>query len=102
MRKKVRIYTIVIVILLCMGTCFTAMAANQREACQHTRDDRRGQIVSTRNVSHTITLSSSQGPQTCYGSIWIEEVYGYCLDCGYSWYIDTYMHERHNLCGINY
>ena len=100
--KRIAICTLFAVVLLCTGMCYTVMAAATSSSCKHNNTRRYGETVSNWTVSHTVTLSASQGPQTCYGTAWVEKVTEQCLDCGHSWEIDTYMHERHTLCGINY
>lgn len=50
----------------------------------------------------TVTFSASQGPQQCTYSHWVEVVSFVCADCGYVIGNDTYQHEKHTLCGVNY
>lgn len=101
MRKKFGLKALAVAcsVWVCMG----GMAlASTDAACLHSNMQRKGQVVGNWTYTHTVTLSASQGAQTCTAHCSVEEVYDYCPDCGHSVLIDTYNHERHTICGVNY
>ena len=101
MRKKVSLGAFAIIGLLWVSMGMMALAAN-KGTCSHSNAREQRTIEGPWSVAHTITISQAQGPVTCTVMIWKERVYYFCPDCGHNMLWDTFTHEKHNICGINY
>lgn len=96
-----RIIATICVCTLCAGMTMM-VSANTNAACMHHNTKWFGSTVDYKTGSHTVTLSQSQGPQQCNYSKWVDETSLICTDCGYVIGGDTYYHEKHSICGVNY
>lgn len=103
MKKRIgmKLVSVACVCILCTGMTLMA-SASTRGACMHHNTKWFGETVDYKTSSHTVTLQASQGPQICSYSKWVDKTTLMCTDCGYVIGGDTYYHEKHSLCGIDY
>ncbi|MCI9071294.1 MAG: hypothetical protein HFH80_00520 [Lachnospiraceae bacterium] len=100
-RMGMKLISAACVCILCTGMTLIA-SAGTGGACKHQNTKWFGETVDYKTGSHSVTLQASQGPQTCNYSKWVERTSLLCTDCGYAIGGDTYYHEKHSLCGIDY
>ena len=70
-------------------------------ACTHPSTYQNGYTVSSWNGSHTINLGSGE-TMKCDYMHWVEERHTICTTCRKDLYRQTYEHENHTKCGMNY
>lgn len=97
----IKLLSVICICVLCIGMTMIA-SANTDSACRHKNAKWYGENVDYKIGTHYVTLSQSQGPQQCDYSKWVEKTSLICTDCGYVLGGDTYYHEKHSICGIDY
>lgn len=86
---------------MCIGITMTA-SASTNAACTHPSIVQYGENVGHWSGSHEVTLVESKGPETCTYSHWVDKISWVCKDCRAVIATDTYHHENHSLCGMNF
>lgn len=95
---------VMLLVVMCLSVWMNMgvqVHATGDDVCRHPNMTQQGS-VSSWSGSHTVKLSESSGTQTCHITYSSEEVYLYCSLCGHKVHLDTYYHESHSVCPINF
>lgn len=87
--------------IILIGSSMMASAATNGE-CHHQNKYTQGRVVGNWSGSHMVLIQASQGYVRCDYTHVVTEEFDYCPDCGATFYVDTYHHEGHSICGASY